>query len=232
MKALLSALACILLLWSCGKQVSVQQEMNSQTDSVSYALGMDIARFYEKQTVPLNPDLVFLGMRDVLQEDGTPRFSNEEAAELITAFQQVLAQKQSEDQQRLAAENDIRGRMFLQTNKTKDGVIELPSGLQYKVLSTGVGAPPTASNVVKVSYQGRLQDGTIFETSEDAGGTVDVGVTEVIPGWTEALLMMKPGDKWELFIPPDLAYGSAGRLPTIAPNSIVIFELELQEIVR
>jgi len=217
---------------SCGEQLTGGGEMATELDSVSYALGMDIARFYQKQEVPLNASQVYLGMRDVLEEGHAPQLSEAAAMTVIQGFQKRLQMEQQRQMQLDAAENDIRSQKFLETNRSKEGVVELPSGLQYKVLKTGVGASPNASNVVKVSYEGRLIDGTVFDSSENTGGSIEFGVTEVIPGWTEALLMMKPGDQWELFIPADLAYGQPGRPGTIPPNSTLVFEVELLEIVR
>ncbi|RMG61141.1 MAG: FKBP-type peptidyl-prolyl cis-trans isomerase, partial [Bacteroidetes bacterium] len=133
-----------------------------------------------------------------------------------------------------AQSNAIRGENFLEANREKEGVVQLPSGLQYKILESGTGASPRADNVVRVHYIGKLVDGTVFNNSRTAeqGEPLEVQVDEVIPGWTEALLRMKPGDRWELYIPPALAYGEQGRGASIPPNSTLIFEVELLEIVR
>jgi FKBP-type peptidyl-prolyl cis-trans isomerase FklB len=124
----------------------------------------------------------------------------------------------------------VGGENFLSENSTKEGVIVLPSGLQYKVLNNGDGSTPKATDRVKVHYTGKLIDGTVFDSSVESGKPYDTGVTQVIKGWTEALQLMQVGDKWELYIPSNLAYDTRGKGPKIGPNTTLIFEVELLEI--
>jgi FKBP-type peptidyl-prolyl cis-trans isomerase FklB len=202
-------------------------------DSVSYAVGMDIARFYQKQEVTLNPVMLYQGFQ-AMHEGKDLKISEEAALEVMGAFQSQMRIREEERRFQSAQENAIRGQKFLEANREKEGVTQLPSGLQYKVLTSGTGASPRADNVVRVHYVGRLVDGTEFNNSRTAeeGVPLEVQVDEVLPGWTEALLRMKPGDLWELYIPPELAYGEQGRGNSIPPNSTLIFEVELLEIVR
>jgi FKBP-type peptidyl-prolyl cis-trans isomerase FklB len=126
-----------------------------------------------------------------------------------------------------AVKNKQTGDAFLKANKTKPGVVALPDGLQYKVIKAGKGAKPSDTDVVTVQYEGRLIDGTVFDSSDKHGGSIDFPVGQVIPGWVEALKLMQPGATWELFIPSDLAYGEAGAPPAIGPNETLIFKVSL-----
>jgi FKBP-type peptidyl-prolyl cis-trans isomerase FklB len=153
------------------------------------------------------------------------------------ALQQQMVAKQEirkqEDEKKMkvqGAENKIKGDAFLAENKKKPGVITLPDGLQYKVIKEGTGKKPSDTSQVKVHYTGKFIDGKTFDSSVDRGQPATFGCNQVIKGWTEALMLMKEGSKMELVIPPDLAYGEAGR-PGIPPNSVLVFDVELLEIV-
>ena len=223
----------LLLLASCQQNPGAGAVPATEMDSVSYAVGMDIARFYQKQEVSLNPEMLYQGFL-AMHSGENLQLSEEAALEVIGAFQRKMQIREEERRFQMAQENAIRGEKYLEANRAAEGVVQLPSGLQYKVLESGTGASPRADNVVRVHYIGRLVDGTEFNNSRTAeqGKPLEIKVDEVIPGWTEALLMMKPGDRWELYIPPDLAYGDQGRGNSIPPNSTLIFEVELLEIVR
>jgi FKBP-type peptidyl-prolyl cis-trans isomerase FklB len=148
---------------------------------------------------------------------------------MVQFQQQVMAQQQ----QKAATEGDRNkadGAAFLAKNKQIQGVQTLPSGVQYKVLKQGAGATPKAADTVTTHYRGSLIDGTVFDSSYDRGEPASFGVTQVIKGWTEVLQLMKVGDKWQVFIPSDLAYGPQGRPPKIAPNAVLIFEMELLDV--
>ncbi|MCL4117962.1 UNVERIFIED_CONTAM: hypothetical protein GTU68_029943, partial [Idotea baltica] len=174
--------------------------------------------------------MIYRGFKDV-KDSIDPAISEEQARTVMAAFQQQLQEEQMKKMQQDAVENEILGQKFLEDNLAREGVKELPSGLQYKVLASGSGESPELESQVKAKYAGRLIDGTQFDTSDDdPRGFREFGVNQVIPGWTEALQLMKPGDKWEIYIPGNLAYGQAGRGPSIPPNATLIFELELLEV--
>ena len=202
----------------------------TELDKVSYIIGTQIAQSIKKQGVEVNFEPLMLGLKDVL-EGNTLKLTQEETKKVYSAFQQRMREQRAAEMQKQATENLAKGTAFLEANKTKEGVKVLPSGLQYKVIKEGTGDIPTANDKVKTHYRGRLIDGTEFDSSYKRNEPAEFGVTGVIKGWTEALQLMKTGAKWELYIPADLAYGTRGR-PSIPPNSVLIFEIELLEIVK
>jgi FKBP-type peptidyl-prolyl cis-trans isomerase len=202
----------------------------TEQDKVSYIIGTQLGQSIKKQGVEVNFEPLILGLQDSL-ENRTPKLTKEEIQKVYTAFLQRRKAKQAAERKKQATENLAKGKAFLEANKTKEGVKVLPSGLQYKVIKEGTGAIPTADNKVKTHYRGRLLDGTEFDSSYKRNQPAEFPVKGVIKGWTEALQLMKTGAKWELYIPADLAYGERGR-PSIPPNSVLIFEIELLEIVK
>jgi len=172
----------------------------------------------------LNLAILFTALEKAYQNENT-LFTAEEANLYIQDYFQKHQAKSSMN-------NTEEGKLFLEANKTKDGVVELPSGLQYKVLVAGEGDSPTAADQVRVHYTGTLINGTVFDSSVERGESIVFGVSQVISGWTEALQLMKPGAKWVLYIPSELAYGAQGAGGVIGPNSTLIFEVELLEVVK
>jgi FKBP-type peptidyl-prolyl cis-trans isomerase len=193
----------------------------NQKDKVSYAIGMNIGSGIHRQSVDVNPDMLAEGIKDAIA--GKTKMTEEEARAAIAQLQADMRAKQA-----AAVENNKKeGEAFLATNKTKESVVALPSGLQYKILKAGAGPKPTAADTVVCSYRGTLINGKEFDSSQSA--TFAVG--GVIKGWTEALQLMAVGSKWQLFVPPDLAYGARGTPDgTIGPNETLIFEVELLSI--
>ena len=145
---------------------------------------------------------------------------------------QTFMQRQADEEAAALAENLVESEAFLAENAQNSGVTVLASGLQYEIIQSGPtgGESPTSSNSVLAHYHGTLPDGTVFDSSVDRGEPATFGVSQVISGWTEALQLMKVGDKWRLFIPPDMAYGEASPTPAIPPNSALVFEVELLEV--
>jgi FKBP-type peptidyl-prolyl cis-trans isomerase len=191
----------------------------SSKEKASYALGLQIAEnLKEAGLADLDLALLAKGLADVLAQ-GKPLLAPEEAQLAIRTYHREAMEKQ-------AADNKAQGEAYLAANKTKEGVKALESGLQYKVLKSGTGATPKAADEVTTHYRGTLIDGTQFDSSYDRGEPATFPVGGVIKGWTEALQLMKVGDKWQLFVPSDLAYGPDGR-PGIPPNAMLIFEVEL-----
>jgi|HubBroStandDraft_1064217.scaffolds.fasta_scaffold58189_2 FKBP-type peptidyl-prolyl cis-trans isomerase FklB len=192
----------------------------------SYALGINIGRSLKKQKVDLDNPSVMRGLKDALA--GSPSLLTD--AEIDAGLKQLAAQAQKVQDAELAKAGEANmkdGEEFLAANKTKDGVVTLPSGLQYKILTAGTGAKPTASDTVVCNYRGTFINGTEFDSSYKRGQPASFPVGGVIKGWTEALQLMPVGSKWQLFVPPDLAYGERGAGGAIGPNQTLVFDVEL-----
>jgi FKBP-type peptidyl-prolyl cis-trans isomerase FklB len=195
----------------------------SDKEKDSYAVGLNIGLGLRKQPVDLDTAMVLRGMKDALG-DSKPLLTPDEVGAALNELQGE-AQKNAEERNMKEAED------FLAANKTKDGVVTLPSGLQYKILTAGTGAKPTASDTVVCNYSGRLINGTEFDSSYKRGKPAEFPVGGVIKGWTEALQLMPVGSKWQLYIPADLAYGPRGAGGgAIGPNQALIFDVELVSI--
>jgi FKBP-type peptidyl-prolyl cis-trans isomerase len=207
--------------------------LTTRKEKFSYALGMSIGTGYkqglEKQSVEVDWNLVSQGLKDSTG-GGKTRLSEDEEKAVLTEVQNEVRKEQQEKMQQLAAANKAEGEAFLTANKAKEGVVTLPSGLQYKIVTPGTGAKPTATDSVVCNYQGTLINGTEFDSSYKRGQPATFGVGQVIKGWTEALQLMPVGSKWQLFIPSNLAYGEQGRGAVIGPNATLIFEIELLSI--
>ncbi len=195
----------------------------------SYALGMNIARRLASQPVELDKDALAQGFKDELSGGKTQLTDDEAAVELKKLSDEAQANAQKR-QQEAAEANMKEGEAFLAANKTKPGVVALPSGLQYKIEKAGTGPKPTASDTVVCNYRGTFLDGKEFDSSYKRGQPATFPVGGVIKGWTEALQLMPVGSKWELFIPSNLAYGERGAGGVIGPNETLIFEVELLSI--
>lgn len=204
--------------------------LDTQKDKVSYAIGMNIGKSLKRDGIDVNPAILLRAMKDAIAGEKF-LLTDQEAQTTLTALQADMRKRMELQQQQLAETNKKEGEAFLTVNKTKEGVITLPSGLQYKILQEGNGPKPAATDTVLVNYRGTLLNGTEFDSSYKRGQPAPLGVTGgIIKGWTEALQLMPVGSKWELFIPPDLAYGPPGRPPVIGPNSTLVFEVELLSI--
>jgi FKBP-type peptidyl-prolyl cis-trans isomerase FklB len=205
--------------------VSKQPVLKTANDSLSYALGMSAGSFYKQQGMTnLNISVCSKGINDALKTDKT-LLNEQQANTIIMAFMQKMTEEKS-------AGNRKAGEAFLAANKSKPGVVTLPSGLQYVVLKEGNGPKPGPTDKVRCHYEGSLIDGTVFESSIKNGRPVDFTVGGVIRGWTEALQLMPVGSKWRLFIPADLAYGDHPPGEQIKPGTTLIFDVELLEIIK
>jgi FKBP-type peptidyl-prolyl cis-trans isomerase FklB len=191
----------------------------------SYALGLSIAKTFKMQGVEIDPEILFRGIKDGL--GGSTLMTEDEVRAVMTAFQQALNAKQAEKAKVQGEKNQKEGEAFLEANKAKEGVKTTASGLQYKVLKAGDGKIPAATDTVSVHYHGTLIDGTVFDSSVKRGQPAIFRMGGVIKGWTEALQLMPVGSKWQVFIPPALAYGERGAGPVIGPHAVLIFEVEL-----
>jgi FKBP-type peptidyl-prolyl cis-trans isomerase FklB len=204
--------------------------LKTQKDKASYAIGLNIGKGMHKDSVDVDPAILLRGLKDGLA--GTkPLLTDDEARASMVALQADLRKKQEEKMLVQGEANKKAGEAFLAENKTKDGVVTLPSGLQYKILTEGTGPKPTAADTVVCNYKGTLLDNTEFDSSLKHGQPATFPVGGVIKGWTEALQLMPVGSKWQLFIPSDLAYGvRGGPGGGIGPNATLVFELELMSI--
>jgi FKBP-type peptidyl-prolyl cis-trans isomerase FklB len=208
------------------KAATAPVALTTDKEKDSYAVGLNIGRSLKKQPVDLDTPSVMRGIKDALA-DAKPLLTD---AEIDTALKQLQAQVQKQQDAELAKigeANMKEGADFLASNKTKDGVVTLPSGLQYKIVTVGTGAKPSAKDTVVCNYRGTFINGTEFDSSYKRGQPASFPVGGVIKGWTEALQLMPVGSKWQLFVPPDLAYGERGAGGTIGPNQTLVFDVEL-----
>jgi FKBP-type peptidyl-prolyl cis-trans isomerase FklB len=200
--------------------------ITDEEDKINYTIGFRLGGDFKRQGVEIKSEMLIKGLEDAMSGT-TPRMTEEEMRTALTALQQrAAAVKQARVQQQLT-ENLKAAESFLAENASREGVETLASGLQYKVLVEGSGNSPQKTDKVTVHYRGTLIDGTEFDSSYSRNKPATFGVGGVIPGWTEALQLMQTGDKWQLFIPPELAYGERGAGNKIPPNSLLIFEVEL-----
>jgi FKBP-type peptidyl-prolyl cis-trans isomerase FklB len=214
------------------KPAAAPLALKSQKEKFSYALGMNVGQglgqTLKRQDIAIDPAILARGLKDALAGTKTA-LTEQEAKDILTKVQNDLRAKQQAKTQEEAAGNKKAGEAFAAANKAKDGVVVLPSGLQYKVLTVGTGPKPTTADTVVCNYSGTLTDGKEFDSSYKRGEPATFPVTGVIKGWTEALQLMPVGSKWQLVIPSDLAYGDAGR-PGIPPGATLVFEVELMSI--
>jgi FKBP-type peptidyl-prolyl cis-trans isomerase FklB len=200
--------------------------LKTQKEKFSYALGLNLGTSLHKQSVDVDPNIVAQGLKAALA-GGKTLMTPEEAQAALTAVQNDLRQKQQEKMKVAGEANKKEGEAFLAANKSKEGVVTLPSGLQYKILTAGTGPKPTAADTVVCNYRGTLINGKEFDSSYKRGQPATFPVGGVIKGWTEALQLMPVGSKWQLFIPSNLAYGDRGAGGDIGPDATLIFEVEL-----
>lgn len=202
--------------------VFADKQLRTEKEKFSYAIGVQLSQNLLRQSIQVEVESFSQAVSDVLKHK-TLRLSPEELQQALITHQQQQAQKQSE----AGSLNKIAGDKFLAGNKTKDGVAELPSGLQYKILRQGDGEKPSPEDAVVVNYEGTLIDGKVFDSSYERGQPASFPVNGVIKGWQEILIMMPVGSKWQIYVPSKLAYGDRGAGADIGPNSTLIFDIEL-----
>ncbi len=219
---------------TAAKKTPAPLVLKTEKDKASYAIGMNIgkglAENMKKDQVEVNNDILLRGLKDALAGNKS-LLTDEQIQAALTTLQNDLRKHQQELHDAEVAKNSSAGTAFLAANKAKPGVVTLPSGLQYKIITEGNGPKPTANDVVICNYKGTLIDGTEFDSSYKRGKPASIPVGRVIKGWTEALEMMPVGSKWQLYIPPTLGYGEAGTNGgPIGPDATLIFEVELLSI--
>lgn len=203
---------------------------NKDFDRISYALGLSMGNNFRGSGIQTLVVKDFADGVAAVYSGETPKMSYDEAKQEIQKFFEAMEAKQQAEAMKMAEVNAKAGKEFLDENGKRAEVVTTPSGLQYEVIAEGEGATPTDKDSVTVHYTGKLIDGTVFDSSVERGTPATFGVTQVIPGWVEALQMMKQGAKWRLFIPANLAYGPQGAGQLIGPNSTLIFDVELIKI--
>lgn len=204
---------------------------NKELDSISYALGLSMGNNFKASGIESINVRDFADGVAAVYDGMAPKMSYEEAKAVIQKFFSAMEAKQQEAAKKMAEVNRKAGEAFLADNGKRPGVMTTASGLQYEVISEGNGPVPTAADQVEVHYTGKLIDGTVFDSSVERGVPATFGVTQVIPGWVEALQLMKAGSKWRLFIPSRLAYGPQGAGNVIGPDSTLIFDVELLKVI-
>jgi FKBP-type peptidyl-prolyl cis-trans isomerase FklB len=208
---------------------SAAAPLTTQKQKGSYAIGLRIGGGLQKDGVDLDAASLSRGIRDGLAGN-KPLLTDQEAQAALTVMATEVRTKQQAKLEAISTANKKVGDAFLAENKTKEGVVTLPSGLQYKILTAGTGPKPTAADSVVCDYRGTLIDGKEFDSSYKRGKPLTIPVSGVIKGWTEAMLLMPVGSKWQLFLPADLGYGNQAMGPDIQPGSTLIFEVELHSI--
>jgi FKBP-type peptidyl-prolyl cis-trans isomerase FklB len=214
-------LAVALLFFAPSLYAADAVTLKTPKEKLSYIIGVQTANDLKRQSIDVDPALVSKGLQDAMLGNKL-LISDQEAKDFIAAYQKERA----EERKKLGERNKQEGTVFLAENKKKEGVKTLPSGLQYKIIKEGTGKTPMASDTVVTQYKGTFINGTEFASSHQRNEPATFPVKGVMPGWTQALQMMKEGSKWQLFVPPELAYGEQGAGP-IGPNATLIFEVEL-----
>ena len=212
------------------------KQLNTENEKMSYSLGMDVAASLIGMPFEFDKESLLLGINDILNQE-QPRLPQEEFVELMQKFQQIMQEEQKKAQEAQAeamseakGTNEAAAKEFFESNAKEIDVVTTESGLQYKIITAGSGATPKAEDKVKVHYTGTLPDGTVFDSSVQRGTPAEFPLNQVIPGWTEGLQLMQVGGKTKFFIPAELAYGDRGAGPQIGPGQMLIFEVELLDI--
>ncbi len=218
----------LVLLFATGSVLA--QDVNTEKGKLSYAVGWDIGADIARRSTEFDVDSLIAAIRDVVAEK-EPRVSNEEMRALLTALQEKVRAEQVEQFKKLSEENQAASDTFLAANKNKTGIVTLPSGVQYRIIEEGAGARPGLESRVTVHYRGSKLDGREFDSSFARGTPEEFTVNAVLKGWQEVLPLMKVGSTWQVFVPPELAFGVRGN-PPVGPNEALMFDLKLVEILK
>jgi FKBP-type peptidyl-prolyl cis-trans isomerase FklB len=206
------------------------QDVTSEKGKLSYAVGWDIGRDIQRRGAEFDVETVIAAIRDsVAARD--PQVPDEEMVAILTELQRKVRQEQADAFQKLADENQAKSEEFLAANLSKNGIVALPSGVQYRIIDEGEGARPGMESKVKVHYRGSKTDGLEFDSSFARGVPEEFEVKTVLKGWQEVLPLMKTGATWQIFVPPELAFGARGN-PPVGPNEALMFDLKLVEIIQ
>lgn len=200
--------------------------LTTDKDKLSYSIGADLGKNFKSQGIDVNPEALTKGMQDGMS-GGQLLLTEDQMKDVLNKFQKDLMAKRNSELNKKAEENKTKGEAFLKDNQSKSGIVSLPSGLQYKIIETGNGSKPGKTDTVTVEYTGHLIDGTVFDSTDKTGKPATFQVSQVIPGWTEALQLMPSGSTWEIYVPSNLAYGPRSVGGPIGPNETLIFKIHL-----
>ncbi|HAT6809143.1 TPA: hypothetical protein JAZ42_05120 [Legionella pneumophila] len=226
MKMKLVTAAVMGLAMSTAMAATDATSLATDKDKLSYSIGADLGKNFKNQGIDVSPEAMAKGMQDAMS-GAQLALTEQQMKDVLNKFQKDLMAKRTAEFNKKADENKVKGEAFLTENKNKPGVVVLPSGLQYKVINAGNGVKPGKSDTVTVEYTGRLIDGTVFDSTEKTGKPATFQVSQVIPGWTEALQLMPAGSTWEIYVPSGLAYGPRSVGGPIGPNETLIFKIHL-----
>ena len=204
------------------------QDVNTEKGKLSYAVGWDIGADIKRRSTEFDVESLITAIRDIVAEN-EPQVSAQEMRTLLTALQEKVRAEQVEQFRVLSEKNQVDSEAFLETNKSKTGIVSLPSGVQYRIIEEGTGARPGIESKVSVHYRGSKLDGREFDSSFARGTPEEFTVNAVLKGWQEVLPLMKAGSTWQIFVPPELAFGARGN-PPVGPNEALMFDLKLVEI--
>lgn len=230
MRSLLAHALLLALVAALMTGPALAQDIESEKGKLSYAVGWDIGEDIKKRGAEFDVEAIIMAIRDSAA-DSDPKVPPEEMVAMLTALQQKVRQEQQEAFMALAEENKQKSEVFLTENKTKTGIVELPSGVQYRIIEEGEGSRPGLDSTVKVHYRGSKISGHEFDSSFARGVPEEFTVNTVLRGWQEVLPLMKTGSTWQVFVPPELAFGARGN-PPVGPNEALMFDLKLVEIVE
>jgi len=226
MKIKLVAAAVMGLALSTAISAADAPALNTDLDKLSYSVGIDLGKNLKRQGIEINPSVMAKGIEDGMS-GGKMLMTEQQMKDTLSKFQKDLMAKHAAQFDKTASTNKAKGEAFLSENKAKAGVVTLASGLQYKIVTAGTGDKPTKDNDVTVEYTGKLIDGTVFDSTAKTGKPATFKVSQVIPGWTEALQLMPAGSTWEIYVPANLAYGARNVGGPIGPNETLIFNVHL-----
>ena len=201
--------------------------LNTDIEKLSYSIGVDLGKNIKQKQIDINVAAMAKGIEDGMSDGQSLLLTDDQMKDTLVKFQKDMMTKSTAQFETKAKENLATGQAFLDANKNKPGVVSMPSGLQYKIITNGTGAKPTKSDTVTVEYTGRLISGEVFDSTEKAGKPATFQLMQVIPGWTEALQLMPVGSTWELYVPSNLAYGVRNVGGLIGPNETLIFSVHL-----
>ena len=200
--------------------------LTSDLDKLSYSIGSDLGKNFKRQSIDVNPTIMAQGIQDGMS-GGTLLLTDKQMKDVLSKFQKDLMAKRTAEFNKKSEENKTKGEAFLSENKGKQGVVTLPDGLQYKIITAGTGEKPSKEDTVTVEYTGRLINGEVFDSTDKSGKPATFKLSQVIPGWTEALQLMPAGSTWEVYVPANLAYGTRSVGGPIGPNEALTFSIHL-----